>query len=500
MNSIRTRLTVLNVSVLILVLLLLGAVVFVMARNSLIQSVDKALSERAGRMMRGPEGPRQRGPVMFGQGGPLGQGGPQGQGFGQPGGNGRPGGDRQRPNPDRPMDQGPFGPDGPGVPFGRLRVFTLTGKSVGPDLEDPFDPAMIEKVANSGPGFSTVSIQDEPYRVYTYRLPPRDGVELGYVAQLVEDLAPTYRAVGVLTSALLAMIPVAVLLATIGGLYLTGRALQPVGVMQRSAEKISAENLSSRLKLQGNDEFAQLGITINKMLDRLQEAFVTLGKALDQQRRFTADASHELKTPLTVIKSNIGLALSQDRTPEQYRETLQTVDMAANSMNALVSDLLTLARADSGALLLSPDRLDLDQAIVEALDLVRGAGHTNIEFEPSAEPMTVVADAQAIRRVVVNLLTNALQHTPEEGQIKVEAVRDGRNIKVVVSDNGKGIAEEHISHLTERFYRVDKARTSGGTGLGLAICQEIVAAHHGDLKIASKLGEGTTVTITLPAA
>jgi len=114
--------------------------------------------------------------------------------------------------------------------------------------------------------------------------------------------------------------------------------------------------------------------------------------------------------------------------------------------------------------------------------------------------MTVVADAQAIRRVVVNLLTNALQHTPEEGQIKVEAVRDGRNIKVVVSDNGKGIAEEHISHLTERFYRVDKARTSGGTGLGLAICQEIVAAHHGDLKIASKLGEGTTVTITLPAA
>jgi signal transduction histidine kinase len=383
-----------------------------------------------------------------------------------------------------------------------MRILNRAGKAIQPWQqigEGPYDQAAFDKVTMDSPLLTTATVNDESRRVYTALIPlNKPGMpEGGYIVQFSEPLDPTNRAVGVLTSALLAMVPIAVLLATLGGLYLTGRALRPVGEMQRSAERISGDNLSERLVVLGDDEFAQLGGTINRMLSRLQEAFSRLERTLEQQKRFTADASHELKTPLTVIKSNTGLALSQDRSPEEYRKTLVTVDKAASTMGLLVTDLLLLAKADAGSLLQRQEPFSLDRAIREAIDLVQETGSLPIAYE-GAPDATVIGNPEGIRRVFVNLLTNAVQHTSEEGSVSVEVCRAKDSVAVRVKDTGTGIASEHLPHLTERFYRVDQSRTGRGSGLGLAICQEILKSNGGEMRIESQVGVGTVVTVTLP--
>jgi len=464
MNSIRARLTLLNVGVLILVLLLLGAIVFYMARTSLIHSIDNLLLDRAHQIER--------------------------QGFAPPG--------QQNDPPNAPENQGPRNrrPGPLPIPPGRFLIFDGMNRSINRPEARPFDPPTLDAARHGGGIYTTVKLDGEDYRVYTQKMPFENPPD--EIGQFAEALEPTNRALGVLTSSLLSMIPFAVVLAAVGGLYLTGRALRPVRDMQRTAQSISAENLSDRLRIPGNDEFAQLGGTINRMLDRLQDAFGRLAKSLDQQRRFTADASHELKTPLTVIKTNTGLALSQERTVEDYKKTLETVDRAATSMNSLVTNLLTLARADSGALALKARPVDLNQLVEEAIDLVRSPSTARIDWEPNTESPAAYGDPDALRRVMVNLLTNALTHTPATGAVRV-CLEGGIMNKIVVADTGQGIPPEHLPHLTERFYRVDSARSGGGTGLGLAICKEILEAHGGEIAFQSEVGKGTTVTVTLPS-
>jgi signal transduction histidine kinase len=352
-----------------------------------------------------------------------------------------------------------------------------------------------------------------PTRLRVYTTPVvGEGGKIETVFQSSRSLEPVYDEVGRLTNTLLALVPLALLISAAGAVFLTDRAIRPVRAVTRAAAEIGArEDLSARLPTAGGDEFARLSATFNAMLGRLEQAFARQEEAYERQRRFVGDASHELRTPLTVIKANTSLALSDDGLPAEYREVLTAVDTAADRTIRIVQDLLLLARSDAGQLPIRPEPLDVSdllmQAQREALALQPEGAPITVEVEPAGvgddAPLTVVADRHHLPRLLSNLLDNALRYTPADGHITLSArPADGRRVEIAVSDDGEGIPQEHLPHITERFYRVDasRERSHGGTGLGLAICRAIACAHGGALSLTSEVGHGTTVRVLLPRA
>jgi signal transduction histidine kinase len=298
-------------------------------------------------------------------------------------------------------------------------------------------------------------------------------------------------------SMLLLLIPVAMVVAALGGLFMANRALRPVEAMAAAAEKIGAEDLGQRLPAVGDDEMGQLARTFNGLIARLQESFgrqkhayQKLETAFEAQRQFTADASHELRTPLSRMKLVSSAALSQNASPDEKDEALQIVDRTADDMSRLVQDLLDLARADAAALNLKLEPVDLHEAAEAAAEEFRLTGAAKIVVEGKGR---AAADPRSLHRILRNLLANAVRHTPEYGLITLRV--DGPTL--TVQDTGEGIAPEHLPHLAERFYRgdADRSRASGGTGLGLAITKTLVEAQNGVMQIESTLGEGTKITL-----
>jgi signal transduction histidine kinase len=262
--------------------------------------------------------------------------------------------------------------------------------------------------------------------------------------------------------------------------------------MQRSAETITGANLSQRLSVSGDDEFAQLAQTFNSMIERLEKSFSDLQQAYEHQRRFSADASHELRTPLTRLKLATSSALRPEATSEERLKSLEVADRSAESMIRLINQLLLLAKADAGQLAFQPRKSDLRILASEALDSVEFPESVKVETEFPESAVYAEVDEDAVKRVVVNLLENAARYA--RGSIRLQvAAMPGPSI--AVSDNGTGVSEENLNRLGERFFRVEGARdaTSGGTGLGLAICKTIVEAHGGTFTIASEEGKGTLV-------
>jgi len=345
-----------------------------------------------------------------------------------------------------------------------------------------------------------VVIDNEPVRIFSVPL-RKDGVVQG-VVQVAYPLAEQDRLNAGMLRTVATLIPLGLLVAALGGLFLTNRMLRPVREVTHAAAQIGAEDLSRRLEVTGEDEFSELAGTFNGMIGRLETAFGRLREAYEQQRRFTSDASHELRTPLTAIKANTSLALCGERTPAEYREALQAADQAADLMSRIVQDLLLLARSDAGQLVMQREPTDLETVLRRALAVAAEAGPAPVRLALPDEPLLVAGDAHHLTRLFVNLLENAERHTPGEGEITVAARPEGNAVVVTVRDTGEGIAAEHLPHVCERFYRVDaaRARAHGGTGLGLAICQSIVQAHGGRLDLESQVGRGTTVHVTLPAA
>lgn len=361
----------------------------------------------------------------------------------------------------------------------------------------------------------------EPIRVLTLPLRGRgDEGEIVGVVQVAAPLASRDRALAGLDAALMLFVPIGLLGAGVGGAYLTNRVLRRVGQTARAAERIkvqSARDLSARLPVVGNDEFSQLAQSFNGLLSRLEQAFQKQEMLLERQRRFTADASHELKTPLTVIKGTASMTLGLPNSDvASYRKSLSEINGAADRMAMLVQDLLLLARADAGQLGRETVELPLQDVLVQAISATCGA-RERVELwgfgaNNTDEPLTVLGNENELVRIFANLLANALRHTPAPpvGQVCLsaraiawESAADANvtpQILVQVADNGIGIAPEHLPHLGERFYRVDdaRARGDGGTGLGLSICKSIVEAHGGTMRIESVPGKGTTVSVWLP--
>lgn len=281
----------------------------------------------------------------------------------------------------------------------------------------------------------------------------------------------------------------------VGGWWLSSRAIQPISAMSVTAESISAKNLSSRIDVSETDnELGQLAAVLNRTFDRLESAF-------EQQSRFTTDASHELRTPLSVILSHTELALSRQRSREEYQAALQACRRASQRMKTLIDSLLTLARLDSLQPVLDLRPIDLELIARDAVELVRPlAAERRIEIHTATTPTCVTGDRERLSQVFVNLLSNAIRYNHDGGCVNVSIyAKNGQGV-VRVMDTGVGISQEDLPHIFERFFRVDKARSraEGGCGLGLAICQSIVQAHGGTITARSQLQSGTTIEVHLP--
>jgi heavy metal sensor kinase len=271
-----------------------------------------------------------------------------------------------------------------------------------------------------------------------------------------------------------------------------------VEALSSTAERISGGSLKTRLSLDApHAEFQRLAHVFNAMLERIQGVF-------ESQRRFMADAAHELKTPLAVIKGNLEVALKKSRSAEEYREVLISNFDQVERLIALIRPLLTLSQfaGDPPPLRCSP--LELESLVKDLIgELTVLAEDRCIGLQLAARPVpTVLADEGWLRHVLINLLDNALRYTPPGGMVTVGLAEAPAGVAIAVQDTGPGIAPEHLPHLFERFYRVESARDreSGGVGLGLAIVKEIIAAHGGTVRVESAVGKGSTFTVTLPAA
>jgi heavy metal sensor kinase len=308
--------------------------------------------------------------------------------------------------------------------------------------------------------------------------------------EFLETLAGTFAIV----------IPLTLLIAGIGGYFLARRSLSPVVAMSEQARWIGAENLESRLSVRNpNDELGHLASSFNGLLDRLNASF-------DRQKRFVADASHELRTPVAILCGETEVALAkEDRTQAEYRETLGILADESRRLKRIVEDLFTLARADAGQYPLSYTDFYLDELAAECAKNVRtlaAAKQITLACEPSGEAL-IRADESLIRRMLLNLLDNAIKYTQPGGSVSVHVEdRDGV-YELSVADSGSGIPADLHSRIFERFFRVDKARSrkeqdGSGAGLGLSIGAWIASAHSGNLGLTRSGSEGSTFTATLP--
>ena len=281
-----------------------------------------------------------------------------------------------------------------------------------------------------------------------------------------------------------------------GGLLIARRALRPIRDMTDLANEISADELDRRIDYAGPpDELGQLAQTLDSMLDRLEASF-------DQQRRFAADAAHELRTPLAAIRGQIDVALRRERSPGEYRDVLQRVGGQSERLTQLVESLLLLAR-DVGQLALETGAVELSAIVADSVAAHQGeAAERGVALTENTGTDTVAADPALLRVLIDNLLRNAFAVTPRGGTVTVSTASEPGAVVITVTDTGPGIPEADLARIFDRFYRVQAARSrqDGGAGLGLAICRTIAEAHGGSIGARNRDEGGAEFTVRLPAS
>ena len=326
---------------------------------------------------------------------------------------------------------------------------------------------------------------------------PARGTE--YWAVLLAPLSPVDQELAEVRGVLWAAGPV-VLLAGAGLAYwLARKALAPMAELHRATDAVTADRLDRRLPVHNpDDELGRLTATVNAMIARLERSFV-------ETRRFTADASHELRTPLAVIRAETELAIGQALRPEELQQTLGSILEECDRLGRLTEQLLALARHDASPAEKHREPVSLPELLHGLVETVRPlveAKGMALRFDsgPAADGAVVAGDTDQLRQVFLNLLDNAIKYTPAGGTIRVEVQPMAHDVQVRVWDTGEGIPAEHLPHVFERFYRVDKARSRemGGAGLGLSIAKSIVEAHGGRIIMESTPEKGTTCIVILP--
>jgi heavy metal sensor kinase len=343
------------------------------------------------------------------------------------------------------------------------------------------------------PVFVGRRFQGEPFRLISEKIQVNAHTYTIAMAVPNDDVIETLSR---FRTYLLMFAPIVLLLAAGGGYWLSRRALSPVDALVSAARDISGVNFKQRVpKLATGDELQRLSDTLNEMLDRIEAAFLRITE-------FTADASHELRTPVSLIRTEAELALRRSRNEEEYQASLRNILVEAERTTALIEQLLALARADSGRETLQVEPVNLSgtlRALIEGWRQV--ARIRDVQFSAEIpDDVFVLGDAPALRRVADLLLDNAFKYTMPPGSVRLGLQQQGESAVLSVKDSGSGIAEEEQSKIFERFYRADKARgrDPGGAGLGLAIARWIVTQHHGSISVESKVGEGSIFRVELP--
>jgi two-component system, OmpR family, sensor kinase len=373
----------------------------------------------------------------------------------------------------------------------------LPGRSADPARETL--AASLRPFLSAADTFRSVRVGNHQYRSYVRKFSiDGEAATLGVLQSLhrqnefLETLAGTFGII----------IPLAIVLAGAGGYLLARRSLSPVVTMSAQASRIGSENLYQRLKVENpRDELGKLAGSFNELLDRLNQSF-------DRQRRFMTDASHELRTPVAILCGEAEVTLAQEqRTEQEYRESLEILREEAKRLKHIVEDLFTLARADAGEHPLAPTDFYLDELAAECSKNVRtlaSAKRISVSCESAAE-LPIRADEALLRRMLMNLLDNAIKYTPQGGSVSLRCMEENGQYRLSLKDSGHGIPGELQPRIFERFFRADKARSrgetdSGGAGLGLTIAKWIAGAHGGNLELTRSTPEGSLFTVFLPKA
>ncbi len=374
-----------------------------------------------------------------------------------------------------------------------VRAFTPQGQilqAFGPYQTLPLTPPSLAAARQGQAIFDTLTdpTSQAPIRIYTAPVVEQQQVVgLVQVAQTLADLQATLRR---LLLILLISGPLLVLVAGGSGYFLAARALEPIDQITRTAQHISVNDLSARLNLPPTaDEVGRLATTFDTMLARLEESF-------RRERQFTADAAHELRTPLSAMQAILGTIQEKRRSPADYERALVDLAGEVERLRTLTGGLMLLARGDLGQLALI-ETVDLSTLLHDVTDslgsLAEAKGLTLTCAVPAG--LTMSGDSDSLIRLFVNLLGNAIKYT-EQGGITVSAAQGpGDALTVIVADTGLGIPPEHLPHIFDRFYRGDKSRSTQGAGLGLAIALEIARAHAGTIEVSSQVGRGTTFQV-----
>jgi heavy metal sensor kinase len=369
---------------------------------------------------------------------------------------------------------------------------------VRPALSSAMRQAIKDAASHSNRPFQDLKIGRAPLRAYTFDT-EIGGTKLTIV--VMQSLKADLERLKDLTHTFLWAIPITVLFASAGGYFLARKSLAPVAAMSDQASRMGAENLHERLPVpKQRDELGQLALTFNSLLERLDHSF-------ERQRQFMADASHELRSPVAIIRGEAQVTLSQSsRSPAEYRESLAIALDEARRLSCVVEDLFTLARADAGQYPLRVRDFYLEELVADCvrtarcLATARGVTLSHL----SGGEMLLHADEELIRQMAMNLLDNAIKYTPEGGTVTLECKRVGMEYSLSVIDTGPGIPSDAHERVFERFFRLDKARSHtqterAGAGLGLSIARWIAEAHQGRLKLLRSDSSGSVFVAYVPS-
>jgi heavy metal sensor kinase len=327
---------------------------------------------------------------------------------------------------------------------------------------------------------SGVFVDDLPHRQFYVAI----GRSLGERDMIVREFTWNY----------FLFVPVMILGSALLGWVISGRAIAPVNDVARTAQRITSSNLSTQIPTRGaDDELDRLVRSFNRMTQRLNESFI-------QTRQFSTDVSHELRTPLTAIRGQLEVAMFTATNVEQYRDAIVDALQDVERLSQTIRALLLLSQAESGQLTLQKQTVDfgaLVEDIVDQFQIPADDAKVKLTYQP-AEPCLLEGDRIQLERLVSNLLSNAVKYTPAGGRVTVDVHCVEEKVQFIVSDTGKGIPPDHLPHIFDRFYRVPDRNPERGLGLGLSFVAWIVKVHKGKINVDSKLGEGTTFTVSLP--
>jgi two-component system heavy metal sensor histidine kinase CusS len=369
-------------------------------------------------------------------------------------------------------------------------VYTGEVSSSFPVIDDV--RSTLSRIATVGTSTYTQGLTIREIQTYLHITPLDINTEPGKMLVVTRSADYIYNTVDSYKQWLYMAIPFVIIFGLVSGYLLSGYFLRQVKAINITAEKIDPANIIDRIPVKSNDELGRLSKTLNSLFDRIY------GYS-ERQKQFTADASHDLRSPLTIIKAEAEVALMKKRKPEEYIAAMQKIENAADAMNDMVDDLLTLASMDSQPDVSAVADFDLSACMGNAVyDWQAPFENKGVQLGRDIAPGIVVrGDSAHFQRIVDNLVKNAFEHTPAGGSVTCSLGVSKGNIIITVADTGTGISAEHLPHIFDRFYRVK--RDTPGSGLGLPIVDGTVKMYGGNISVESELGKGTIFTITIPA-